>query len=91
MDIEELRRHRKIVYLGINFLRLWINGDLIKYDHIRIPVIKGAKDSYIADVFWNPDRSAFGVVLFREDFPEIEDGVMAPEFIGEYEVREVKI
>lgn len=90
MDYSELKKHRKIAWVSPDFLKSWINGSFLKYAVFVYPVISGAENAIIEDIFWDDPRRSFGIVLLDENFPVVESGCIPDSFCGKTEIKTIR-
>jgi hypothetical protein len=80
-DYKELFRHRRIYFVDPTDLMDYF-GNWKNVDYIVLREIEDCEGSELIDVFYEPMRRCFGVVLARMDWQEIATGCEPPSFPG---------
>lgn len=80
MDIEEMKRRCKIVFLPLPLMKQILEG--FNGDYIRLPVFEGLPEGFtVMNIMVFPERDAIGLIIYHPSFYEVPLGANYPDIV----------
>ena len=94
INYEKIRKERRFKTLWIEeeeILSLVVTGNENPFHVLRFRTLKLPKDYHIFNVFYSPERKAFGFSIGSETFPSVVLGAYPPNLDEEIKITTIKL